>query len=176
MLCVLTVQQITNKMAVLNGTQIIRLYAMVLLDSTMNYREHIITKTEISHHFLFLVTLDVHNSNITTIDHNEAADGTLPYLQVLNVSHNELQRIMLPHLHALERLDLRHNRFTDLRAYDLVNLPNLRSILLAGNPWECEQTMLWLLEPQKYSLSIQQTNERMTCAGKSIMVNKYWEF
>ncbi|RZF47486.1 hypothetical protein LSTR_LSTR007413 [Laodelphax striatellus] len=113
--------------------------------------------SEISHHFPYLVTLEVHNSNITTIDHNGAAGSSFPNLQ-----------IMLPHLHALDKLDLSYNRLTDLSAYDLVNVPNLRSISLAGNPWECERSMLWLLEPQKYFLPIQHfiSNERMTCGGK----------
>ncbi|XP_063974463.1 protein singed wings 2 isoform X1 [Diachasmimorpha longicaudata] len=90
--------------------------------------------------------LIIANSNLTTLSKSFSSDAK--HLEKIHITGTRLQglpRDTFKHLSGLKILDIRSNALTEIDPAALV-APRLQHILLAGNPWKCEdKTMTWIL-------------------------------
>ncbi|XP_019620927.1 PREDICTED: slit homolog 2 protein-like [Branchiostoma belcheri] len=83
------------------------------------------------------------NNDIQVIENGAFAD--LPDLQWLDLSNNKIVIIpagVFKGLDALQRLDLSNNALVTLPASLRTELPSLRFVIGAGNPWHCDCNMI----------------------------------
>jgi Leucine-rich repeat (LRR) protein len=117
----------SNQISDIPDDGITRLSALKSLDLHSNQIHHLDTHSLVT--TPRLVTLSVANNKLTVLSDGSAFEHLLD-LETLDLSHNELQVVVLSQLKTLRSLDLSNNNLHDIR---FQSLHNMKEVFLSNN-------------------------------------------